>query len=136
MKKILLLLLVVVVVSCESNNKEEDNVDWLKLKEAIINQDNDLAKPEFLKLLANTTPDPTSDDPTGQKENIDKLIQAINASNVLTAELFCYNCILTYPGQSEITVEVDSSGTSISKIVDILTPEDDILSFRDIHEVY
>ncbi len=136
MKNSIFVMLVAVFISCETTEQTKTDVDWNKLKEAVINQDIDLADQELSKLLVNTNPTPNSNDAIGQRFNIDELVQSINESNVLTSELYCYACIKTLPAQTEIVVEVDSTGTSIKRVIDIVTPEDGILRFGNMHEFY
>ncbi len=136
MKNSIFVMLVAVFISCETTEQTKTDVDWNKLKEAVINQDIDLADQELSKLLVNTNPTPNSNDAIGQRFNIDELVQSINESNVLTSELYCYACIKTLPAQTEIVVEVDSTGTSIKRVIDIVTTEDGILRFGNMHEFY
>jgi hypothetical protein len=119
--------------SCKTEETEK-NINWNDLKIGIINQDKILIDKEISKLLINTNPNLTTDDLIGQKDNLDKLINTINTSNLLTCELACYACIKTYPAQSEIKINTDSSGTRICRIIDLMTSNADKLSFKNIHD--
>ena len=131
----LIFLVIMIFSSCD---KDDTNpyCDWDSFKTGVIHTDKSMIENVIPKLLINTNPKPTENDLIGQKANIDNLINAINKSNVLSAELFCYACIYTYPALSEITITTDSSGVSISRIIDIMTPNDNILKFVNVHDIY
>ena len=65
-------------------------------------------------------------------EDLTKLTEYISA-NCTNATVFCYGCIYTYPGQSEITITVNSSGTSIKKIIDITGHPYEKMRFANFH---
>ncbi|MCK9207293.1 MAG: hypothetical protein M0P66_09305 [Salinivirgaceae bacterium] len=135
MRNLIIVLIVIVFSSCDKENTES-NVDWNAFKVGVIQKDKSIIEKEISKLLINTNAKPNDNDLIGQKENVDNLIFEISKSKVLNADLFCYACIETYPAQSEITITTDSSGVLISRIIDILTPNDNILKFVDIHDNY
>ena len=85
------------------------------------------------KLTENLPPEPTKNDPIGHSENLTIITQSIHSCDGLEAEIFCYACVETYPLQSEITIQMDSSGAKIEVIIDISTPSDKILKFSRIH---
>ncbi|MEJ2054330.1 MAG: hypothetical protein P8X42_10450 [Calditrichaceae bacterium] len=84
--------------------------------------------------MSDLKPHSSDKDSRGQFENITTLIKRINSNcDDITSELFCYACIETLPPQSEIILTADSSGTSINRIIDILTPADDKLQCLRVH---
>ena len=135
MKTFLILILAISIRSCDNGNTSA-NVNWNSFKIGVIQKDFSLIEKEIRMLLVNTKPRPTEDDLIGQKSNIDKLIDEINKSGVLISELHCYACIETCPEQSEIRVITDSSGVTISRIIDIMTPDNSVLVFSNIHDEY
>lgn len=140
------LLLIFIMNSCEKEYKTEIkippysplslNIDWDLLKIGVVNKDWTIVDTEISKLLVNSNPELTDSDWIGQFKSIDSLIIKINNSEKLSAELFCYACIKTLPAISEILVMTDSAGVSVSRIIDIITPDDSKLRFGGIHDVY
>lgn len=135
---VFILFLSACISSCDKVDDESDNdlenLDCDNLKTGIINMDSDIVKYEINKLLIDLEPVKTDTDPIGHKENLNILIERLNTKcDNMTAEFICYACIYTNPPQSEILVTTDSVGTSINRVLDILTPDDDILYFLRIH---
>jgi len=111
--------------------------DCDNLKKGIIEVNSDIVTTEVNKLLSDMKPDPSDKDRRGHFKNITTLIERINSNcDEITSELFCYACIETLPPQSEIILTVDSSGNSIMRIIDILTPADDKLQCLRVHKFY
>jgi hypothetical protein len=135
MRTLIFILALIAINTCEQEDPQPI-VDWEAFKTGVIQKDISIIEKEISKLLINTLATPTSSDPIGQKINIGILVQSINGSNKIAAELFCYACIKTYPSQSEILLTTDSSGISVRRIIDIRTSEDSILAFVNIHDAY
>ncbi len=96
--------------------------------------DSDIVKSEINKLVNDLEPEKTDSDHIGHKQNLDLLIKRLNTQcDNMTAEFICYACIETNPPQSEILVTTDSVGTAVKRVVDILTPDDDILYCVSVH---
>jgi hypothetical protein len=133
MRLLFFVIFVIFFISCDKADTQI-KIDWNDLKIGIINRDKFLIDNELSKLLTNTNPKPTDDDKIGQSDNINKLINTMNTSSVITSELICYACIKTYPAQSEIKIFTDSSGIKITRIIDLKTPNDDRLRFVNIHD--
>ena len=96
--------------------------------------DTSIVVPEINKLVTDLEPVPTDNDPYGHEENIDTLVERLNAQcDSLSAELSCYACIETNPPQTEILLTTDSSGTMITRVIDILTSADANLETIRIH---
>jgi hypothetical protein len=110
------------------------NLDCDNLRIGIINMDNDIVKLEMNKLMIDLRPKVTGNDRFGHAENLDLLINRLNIQcDNISSELICYACIETLPPQSEISVTTDSAGTMVTRVIDISTPDDDILSCVRIH---
>jgi len=60
--------------------------------------------------LSELQPEPTSEDPTGHRENLSSFVDRLKSGCDLDASLECYACIYTYPAQSEVNIMIDSSG--------------------------
>ena len=50
-------------------------------------------------------------------QNLDKLVAAISGQCGATAQVLCFDCVKTYPGQTEIKISFPAS--SIQKVIDI-----------------
>lgn len=104
------------------------------LRSAVININSEIVEAEINKLTGDLFPR-KPDEEGNQSENISLLISRINQScDEISAELSCYACIETYPPQSEIIITTDSIGIPIKRIIDILTPSDNILKCVGIHK--
>lgn len=135
MKTILNLLVIsflFMLTSCEELKKEK--IDCNLLTKALISYDTEKVKTEINKLTEDLKPNVSKKDEFGHRTNIFTLVDRINNQcDQVNASLICYACIKTQPAQSEISISIDSSGTQIKRVIDILTPEDKILSVRDVH---
>ena len=137
------ILIIVVIVSLTNCKKSVSSLDsWAYpdcsyLKEAILNFNSDIVQSEINKMLTDLEPNPTKDDEWGHEKNLDILVNRINSScDSIHANLFCYCCNKSLPPQSIIILSVDSSGTIITRSLDIWTPDDDILQCTEIHKYY
>jgi hypothetical protein len=90
--------------------------------------------------LSGNLPIPTAEDPIGHQQNLQNFVDRLNDDCGLDASIVCYACIETYPVQSEVRVMVDSSGISVARVLDIVTPGIDpylltsaIMEIRNIH---
>ena len=111
--------------------------DCKNLKDGIILLNSEITKTEINKMLSDLEPHSIDKDRGRQFENITTLIERINSNcDSVTAALICYGCIKTLPPQTEILLTADSSGTTIQRVIDIVTPDDDILQCTEIHKYY
>jgi len=77
---------------------------------------------------------PTAEDPIGHQANLETLIQRLNSNcNQLIASVECYACVSTFPLTSEILVEYTLNGEEKETVIDLYTPENDILRFHTVH---
>ena len=67
------------------------------------------------------------------QEDLTKLTEYIS-KHCTGAIVFCYGCIHSYPAQSEIIISVDSAGTTIRKVIDIIGHPHEKMKFRNIHD--
>ena len=136
MKILYSLLMLVLLLSCENvvENNNVASVNSDNLLKGLIDVNSDLVNIEINKLTIDLVPSKTNDDRFGHKENINLLIERLNLNcDNIEAEFLCYACIKTYPLQSEIQMTIDSSGTPITRIIDISTPDDAILQCIRVH---
>ena len=68
------------------------------------------------------------------EKNINNLIQTINDDYpCAVASLVCYACIETNPAISEIRIDVQIDSNNYFVVIDLFTPEDDVISFSNMH---
>jgi hypothetical protein len=131
---ILICGLVLMLVSCGKeivNNPDCDN-----LISGMAGQDEQLVKTEIEKLTADLVPKPLAEDPLGHSANLNELVSRLNSQcNDVVASVVCYACIETYPAISEIKMEYTVSGNLKSCIIDLMTPENDIMRYAGMHPV-
>ena len=130
----LVTILVICLCACEKDS-DVFNINCGSLVSgSILDKNLDIVRIEINKLTADLEPSPTENDKIGHRQNFDILISRINTNcEQLTAHLMCYACNHTLPAQSYIGVSVDSSALAVTRIINISTPEDDVLSFAGIH---
>lgn len=136
----IIILMISILTNCM---KSVDNLygwkipDFINLKMAIIDLNSDMMKSEINKMLTDLEPNTTKDDEWGHEKNLDILVNRLNSNcDSINASLFCYCCNKSLPPQSIIILSVDSSGTIITRSLDIWTPDDDILQCTEIHKYY
>ncbi len=133
----LISVFMIIVFSCDiENNSIPFNLNCNLFNAGLINYDNEIVNAEIAKLVQDLNAAPTNADKTGHYKNFEILINRINRCEDITAELLAYASIKTNPLQSEILIRTDSSGVLITRILDILTPENSKLEFANIHEDY
>ena len=137
------LLIITIMLCCSfSTCKKIFDTDFNQpncenLQNGIIQSDSKTVCTEITKLLSDLHPDTSSGDKFGHRKNLNVLVERINTScDNVSAELLCYACIKTLPPQSEVKLSTDSSGVEIGRILDISTPEDDVLSCIRLHQGY
>jgi len=69
----------------------------------------------------------------GHQVNLNSLVNRLNnnCSNICVS-VVCYACIETWPPMSELDFQMDSAGTTVHRMVDILMPDDNVLSYVSI----
>ena len=53
------------------------------------------------------------------EDNINRLISLINDNCTINATLFCFDCVMTLPSQTEIGLEFQYNGNTVNKVLDI-----------------
>ena len=104
-----------------------------ELCQALIDENLVLIEDIFENLLIYLDPSPANH-PDGHKDNLNELVSRLNTSDCLVATNLCYACGLSLPPYSMIGVDIDFEGTQVSKVLLILTPMDDRMSFMSIQE--
>lgn len=121
-------ILLATIISCKEDSTDL-NFDSEVFENSLVNFQIDIAASEFNKLTKDLTP--KSD---GHQSNFVVLIKRLEEqSRSLTVLNVCHGCIFTYPPISEIQVEIDSLGFQVTRNINILTPENDLLSLKGFH---
>ena len=66
--------------------------------------------------------------------NLAILAQKISVNCSVTVEVVCYACIETLPEQSEIRITFSSSGSAITKLIDISQDSSMEMKFANMHD--
>jgi hypothetical protein len=132
MRRMALILMTLLLLAC--NGEIIQNPDCEKLINGIMVNDDLIVKTEIEKQTSDLFADPTANDPLGHSDNLYTLTERLNSkcSSIVTS-VQCYACIETYPLTSEIKMEFEYGGEIRTVIIDILTPEEDILRYAGMH---
>ena len=136
--KILIFILIIISLIIFSCEEADDNIiEDLSCDSLVVGikmMDSDYVRPIVNKLVTDLESVPSDSDQFGHKKNLNILVDRLNdlCDNMIFT-LTCYACIYTNPPQSEIEMLTDSANTDIRRVIDILTPKNELLSFIRIH---
>jgi hypothetical protein len=138
MKNIIFLsVFTILLISCSKKDDDNDSqtlINCTNFRIALLNFDSEQLNLEINKLTLDLVPIPIINDEIGHLNNLNELIERLNSNcKDIIATNECYACIETNPVQSEIKIELDSLGNQIERIIDISTPEDDVLVSLRMH---
>ena len=127
----LLLLVVLLFAPCSNENS---SLDCDTLKTSLVEKDEAAAKALLNPELENFTFLDQDNNFCLHDRNLNAFRDLINDNcNDTKANILCCSCIETFPTISEITIELDSLGTTVSRTLDISTPDEGPLSIVGIH---
>ena len=118
-----------ILLSCK-----EDRQTCESLKADLLSFNVDEVKSELNPWLGDLNPGAIEDDPLGHQQNLESFRLRLESECSLNALIVCYACIETFPVQSEIKIQMDSSGHQVHRILDIETPGNNVMTIRDIHQ--
>jgi hypothetical protein len=98
----------------------------------MINEDKAIVEKEINFLCADLEPYVTPDDEFGQRDNLDKLAQRLSTDCDFDASVECYNCLLSYPPQSVLSISIISAGMTITHTINIGYTTDKHLKFSSL----
>jgi len=128
MKKLALLIPLLLFFSCS------DDLGFTNFCEATLDDDFDYMADYIDDIIEDLPPFPIPGDPLGHEENLFFLIDELRQQNdCLDVYIECYACIETFPPQSEIRIDVSDGGFSNAIIVDIATPDFDVMFVEGFH---
>lgn len=134
--KLFYVLAGIVTCCCSFSNCDGENYshcDAFKEDLVFLSTDPVYAKSEVNYLLHDLTPSPTATDELGHEMNFAIFVDRLKSDCFPDATIGCYACIETLPVQSEVIIKLDSAGTQITRLIDIQTPADSVMTFLDIH---
>lgn len=126
-KRLFLLILIIffTTIGCK---KDSLTPECQKLKDAMALNNRETVKSIILEFIGSLP----SQEYTQQ--NLNALAESLTSQCTISAEVLCFDCIDTLPGQSEIKVSFISSGTLTHKIIDISYSPDNTMKFLNMHE--
>lgn len=122
---ILLAFAVLLFAGCR---KETVAKNCKNLKEAVAANNTEQVRKIITEYIGNLP----SDDYTEQ--NLNKLTQNISNLCEITSGTYCFNCIQTLPGQSEIWVSFLWNGATVKKTIDISYTPANKMNFVNMHD--
>ncbi len=129
MTRALAILFFGLLISCEDASEPHVNSDLLI--EGLLTSNRELVNTEINKLTADLKPRKDV-----HRSNLNTLVTRISdqTDGRISCSVFCYACIETLPPQSELSLELDSVGVPVYRIIDILTPDGGLLKCVGLHE--
>ena len=124
-------LTISLLLSC---SKEKEPIYHDDICEYIYNENDSLIQEEIARLTSDLLPKPSDNDKWGQSENLDILIERLNKYNCIVATKVCYACIYTLPPQSEVKLVVTYNREIITRIMDLLTGEEEPMKYLRLHD--
>lgn len=100
------------------------------LIEGMLAKDIDATKAIMTPLLVSYPPVPVADDELGHEANLNDLVAELNSCAGLTAEIYCYACLESFPPQSRVDFTIDSAGVAVPRYMYIRTPGYEAMVFN------
>ena len=117
-----------------SCSKEKEPVCHDDICEYIYNENDSLIQEGIVRLTLDLLPKPSDYDKWGQSENLDILVERLNKYNCIVATKVCYACIYTLPPQSEVKLVVTYNSEIITRIMDLLTSDEEPMKYLRLHD--
>lgn len=122
--------------ACKKEKKAISQPDCDNLIAGLSDINPSVVTGEINKLTVDLDSNPVPGDPGGHEANLQILADRLLAAcSDLTAIEFCYECVLSEPPQSEMTITIlGSSGITVQRKVDFMTPANGVLEAVWVHE--
>jgi hypothetical protein len=104
-----------------------------ELRESLAELEEETTANLLNDLLKDLPPNPTTDDLTGHRANLDLFVERLDDQCGFQVYVECYACVETFPAISEVGINLDSSGVSVRRIVDIRTPDEALMTVTGVH---
>lgn len=113
--------------------KDSVELPCQELREGLAEVDELVVENILNDLLKDLAPNPINDDLTGHRINLDLFVERLDDQCGFEAYVECYACIETFPAISEVGINLDSSGLSVRRILDIRTPDESLMTVTGVH---
>lgn len=123
-KLIIIFLLASIFTSC---NKDK-GVKCESLAEALATNNQEAARDFFENWVGKLS------DETYNQFNLLQLVVEINADCDMNAGIHCFDCITTFPAQSEISLDFQYNGNSYTRYADFSRSAENKIIYIDFHE--
>lgn len=134
-----LFLLFSLIVLLNACNKDETSntpvsLECDNIKTALIASDAESLKTIFDPQLANLTLIDQDNNFCLHDNNLRAFVDLIQADcPSMSATIICCGCIQTFPATSEVSINFDSDGTMIERVLDLRTPDEGPLTISGVH---
>ena len=122
---VIIVLFALLLAGCK---KQGSDFKCQELKEAIVTDNVEAVKTKLTGFINKLTSN------TYSKQNLEILVASLSRDCSISAELLCFDCIYTLPPQSEIRVIFNSSGSVISKTIDLSYSPDNKIKVVNMHD--
>ncbi|MBC7949645.1 MAG: hypothetical protein H7Y42_17290 [Chitinophagaceae bacterium] len=122
------LVMIVAVTLAGGCRKEKADAGCKELRQGILDKDDARVRAEITGYLLSL---PTR---TYSDQTLNALVDAINNKCGNIASILCFDCIDTYPSQSEISISYQMGGNTIVGIIDLSYDSNHQMIFRNLHE--
>ena len=127
-----LIILLVSFASCADDKEDYYISECDRFVSALFTYDYAYLAQEIDRVCSDLSPHPSSEDQTGHMNNLDILADRIGKCESIDAEISPV-FIFTNPPQAEIILTIDSLWVDITRVIDILIPENSHLKYNAIH---
>lgn len=123
-KFVFLFVLSTFLISCD----KDEAVKCENLAEALATNNQEAARGFFNQWIKGLS------SKNYNQPNLAELVSDINADCSLTASLHCFDCIMTLPEQSEVSLSFQYNGNTITRYADFSRSADNKIIYLDFHE--
>lgn len=120
-----LLFIAVITIGCEKNSVTPD---CRKLKDGMSSDSSEIVI-AVISQLADQLPSKIY-----TEQNLNELCASIRQQCDFTAEVYCFDCIDTWPPQSEIRISFGLLGDKVEKTIDVTRNPDNTIKILAMHD--
>ena len=128
MRKTIVLIATIPLLMLAACNKENiGQADCQRLQNGITSSDKEEVKAVITKLISGL---PSQ---TYSQQNLSNLVNAITQQCKASVIILCFDCIDTFPSQSEIRITCSVPGRTVERTIDISHTTNNEMVFRSLH---
>ncbi len=113
--------------------KDSVELPCKELRDGLAEVDEVVVENILNDLLKDLSPNPTNDDLTGHRINLDLFVERLDDQCGFQADVECYACVKTFPPISHVGINLDSAGFSVRRTIDIRTPDEALMTATGVH---